>query len=356
MATIVVVGARSQLGRQIAARLRADGHTLRLIASDIAKEPLETLADQHVEGVTASSFDRCVQALTGADMLVIAATPDRPMWVGAAVKCQCPLVDCASEQHEIAGVFDELAQLPCVLGAGLAPGIPDLLVNATLDRITPAVTAVTTAFSWPDRNFPPASLKGSVGRRRAIAGTLTNPGMRLVDGRGVVEEIGERRQPVWFPRPVGSQFALAWPSVSWFTLPERINGLHTSEHFVVVGGWRSEVLQALSNLARRQRGARWLEQRATRPVASIDSSRLRWACVTELHTEKLFWRAWAYGHDPYLVSAAMVGKAVTALTNGEVSDRQSFASLPNPETVLDDLTQACGLRWTVSEAIERRLT
>lgn len=354
MATIVVVGARSQLGRHIATRLRADGHTLRLIASNVTKEPLETPADQHIQVVASPSLDSCVQTLTGADLLVIAATPDRALWVGAALKRQCPLVDCASEQHEIADVFAELAQLPCVLGAGLVPGITDLLVNATLDRITPAVTAVTTAFTWPERNFPPASLKGSLGRRRAIAGTLTNPGMRLVDGRGVVEEIGERRQPVWFPRPVGSQFALAWPSVSWFTLPERISGLRTSEHFVVVGGWRSEVLQALSNFAQRQRGARWLQQRATKPVANIDSSTLRWACVAELHTEALFWRAWAYGHDPYLVSAAMVGKAVTALMNGEVRDRQSFATLPNPETVLDDLTQACGLRWSLSEAIERR--
>lgn len=348
MATIVVVGAQSQLGAQIAARLHAAGHGLRLVASHAATQPFDTSHQHAVTVLESPTPDTCEALLDGADVVVIAATTARPMWVRAAVARHCPLVDCASEQHELAEVWDELAALPCVLGAGLVPGLADLLVNATLDRMTPAVSAVSTAFTWPDRNFPPVSFRGTKGRRRSVAGTLIHPGMRQVEGKAVDEEIGERRKPVWFPRPVGPQFALAWPSVSWFTLQQRISGLATSEHFVVVGGWRSEVLQALSNVAHSARGARWLTARAATSVRNREPSLLRWACVAEVHAKGVFWRAWAYGHDPYAVSAATAATAVTALLDGHIHTRQSFATLAHPVNLLDDLTAVCGLRWSVS--------
>ena len=354
MATIVVVGAASQVGAHIATKLRADGHRLHLVVSNRSIESLSTLGEDTVTVIEPAMADKAAWVLAGADAIVIAATTERQQWVKAAIAARCPLVDVASEQQELADVWEALASLPCVVGAGLVPGITELLINATLERITPAIHTVTSAYTWPDRNFPPAGFSGSQGRRLAVVGTLQHAGMRLVDGLGVNTEIGERRQPVWFPRPVGPQFALAWPSVSWFTLPQRISGLRTSEHFVVVGGWRSEILQALSNLARGKRGLRWLTKRAHRSRRLGEPAKLRWACVAELHADDAFWRAWAYGHDPYQVSAEMVSAALAALLEGKVDSRQSFASMPEAEQLLDDLTASTGLRWSVSVAIAQK--
>ena len=234
------------------------------------------------------------------------------------------------------------------------PGIADLLVNLTRSRFQPSVTKISTAYTLPDRNFPPSSFQGSAGRRRAVAQTLTHAGIRIANARAVAEPIGERRTPVWFPRPVGPQYGLGWPSVSALTLPAQIPGLESYENYVVVGNWRTEAAQALSNLAQRDRGARWLHQRAEKPSRRTEATGLRWACVAEMRGGGTFRRAWAYGKDPYAVSAAMAVVAVGALLRGEVYARASMAMLSDAEQILDDLTATTGLRFSVSDPMEDR--
>lgn len=350
MATIAVIGARSRLGRALGERLTQNGHTVRALSTtppEATGAGNDTLTYDSVINPTTRS---CSQALTGAAVVVLAASDRRDLWVAAAVDARVPLVDCASEQHAVAAIYAALKDLPAVVGAGLTPGITDLLVRASHTRFAAPVTTVNTAVTFPDRQFPPASAKGSTGRRQAIAGTLAQGGMRLSGGEQKPEIIGERREPVWFPRPVGPQFALGWPGISALTLPQVLTELTDCNHYVVVGGWRTEVLQALANMGQRQRGARWLATRAARPTNTGDAARLRWAAIAELRDGQTFRRAWAYGRDPYATSAATASIAVDALLNDEVVSRTSLAGLGSAEQRLDDLTATTGLRWSISEA------
>ncbi len=350
MATISVVGARSRLGRALSEQLGQNGHTVRALSTTPPDAVSTDIDIPMYDSVINPTSQSCRQALTGADVVVLAASDRRDLWVAAAVDARVPLVDCASEQHAVSAIYAALKDFPAVVGAGLSPGITDLLVRTAHTRFAASVTTVNTAITFPDRQFPPASAKGSTARRQAIAGTLVHGGMRLLDGEQKPEIIGERREPVWFPRPVGPQFALAWPGISALMLPQVLTELTDCNHYVVVGGWRTEVLQALANMGQRPRGARWLTTRATRPKKTGDPAGLRWACIAELRDGQTFRRAWAYGRDPYTTSAATAAIAVDALLNDEVVSRTSLAGLGSAEQRLDDLTATTGLRWSISEA------
>lgn len=351
MATIVVIGGDTLLGQAVDAALTADGHRVTHVTSHTA----HTSQPRAIRSTAAPDAPATpdVAQLRAADAVVLVATDVPEAWIDACVAARCPVVDVASEQHAVARYRDRFGDLPHILGAGLQPGIAELLLAATRDGFNEPVTAVTTAYTMPDRGLPPVGFRGSVGRRRAVAETLMHGGQQLRHGALVTDALGERRVPVWFPRPVGPQYALGWPSVSLHTLPAELPDMTRYEHFMAVGGWRAEVLQALANNAARPRFAQWLTRRANTPTRTADPASVRWACVTEMHGEHRFRRAWAYGRDPYQISAAVAAVAAARLLDGAWRGRSLFAAA-NPSAVLDTLTRRTGMRWVVTDASERR--
>lgn len=344
MAAVAVVGAHTVLGAHVVAELARLGHET-ICASD-SDRPTHDTPNRVV-----NTDSEIANLVTSVSCVVIVHTKNRESLVAACVTQNRPFVDLASEQHHVASYFALLGDTPCVIGAGLIPGIAELLIAATAPMLDGAVDTVTVAYTFPDRRFPPASLKGSAGRRRDVAGTLIHSGMQLQDGVWKPDLIGDTRTLMWFPRPVGPQQALAWPGVSRFTLPGALPKLTNFTQYMVVGSWRTEIFQALANMAAKPRFAARLTRRAAKGSAPADVTTLRFACVVEARSGVTFRRAWAYGRDPYALTAVLAGRVVTQILAGAITKPTSFVSMPAPHDQLDDLTAHTGLRWSVSDEI-----
>lgn len=342
MATVGVVGAHVTLGARVWTHLEACGHTV-IPAADTP--PAAT-------GATWCGLARdpdLADYLGMVDVVIIVHTATRDRLVTACIAERRPFIDLASEQHQVEGYFDRLADTPCVVGAGLIPGLSELLIGAASRMMAHPVQAVTAAYTFPDGNVPPASVRGSAGRRLAVADTLLTPGMQLRNGRWHTDPIGDQRQLVWFPRPVGPQQGLAWPSVTRFLLTDALPEVQHFTQYMVMGSWRAELAQACANQAHRPRLAAWLRRRAANGGHVPDVTELRFACVVETRDQASFRRAWAYGRDPYFVSAVLAGRWVDALANHTVQQPTSYLTAVAQHDVLDDLTETTGLRWSVSD-------
>lgn len=344
MARVAVVGAHTILGARVVAELARLGHDV--IGASDREAPTHDAPNRVLN--TDSDITNLV---TSVQCVVIVYTEKRESVVATCVTQNRPFVDLASEQHQVARYFTTLGDTPCVIGAGLIPGIAELLIAATAPMLDRAVDTVTVAYTFPDRRFPPASLNGSAGRRRAVAGTLTHEGMHLKDGQWRPDLIGDTRTLMWFPRPVGPQQALAWPGVSRFTLPGALPKLTNFTQYMVVGSWRTEIFQALANMAAKPRFTARLTRRAAKGSAPKDVTTLRFACVVEARSGVTFRRAWAYGRDPYALTAVLAGRVVTQILAGAITQPTSFVSMPAPQDQLDDLTAHTGLRWSVSDEV-----
>lgn len=344
MSAVAVVGAHTTLGERVVATLTALGHAVTRVSdidrptADPANRVLHTDHDIH-------------ELVRSVDCVVIVHTAKRVPLVAACATGARPFVDLASEQHQVDAYHAQLHQVPCVLGAGLIPGIAELLVATTAPMLNGPIDTVTIAYTFPDRQFPPASVKGSAGRRMAVADTLIHSGMQLHAGTWQPDLIGDRRTLVWFPRPVGPQQALAWPGVSRFTVQAALPHLTHFTQYMVVGSWRTELFQALANMSQRAHFAARLKRRAARPSAPKDPTTLKFACVVEVRAGGVFRRAWAYGRDPYDITAVLAGRAVTRVLAGEVTQPTSWVSVARAHDQLDDLTEQTGLRWSVSDEI-----
>ena len=130
-------------------------------------------------------------------------------------------------------------------------------------------------------------------------------------------------------------------------------GVETVRTYEAVTGWRAELLQATANLARSERGRRWLARRAAAgppPPTAVERAETRWGCVAEVAGSATVGRAWAYGHDPVRLTAliatvlarTLLATPAHVLPGGAVAPSEVIPA----RAMLDELAERTDLRWS----------
>jgi len=191
------------------------------------------------------------------------------------------------------------------------------------------------------------------GERRAAIAALGVPGTALVSERRVEEHPGQARRLAWFPRPVGPAHAAAVPGGEVHTVPLHLESLTTIRTYEALPGWRAELLQAQANLARTGWGRRMLARRlAGRRSAAGPATRAgqRWGCVAELAGQGELGRAWAYGHDPVVTTAALACELAARLEETPAvpgrGGSRAPAQIDDAARILDAVAERTDLRWS----------
>lgn len=264
--------------------------------------------------------------------------------------------------HTELGPHAERSGSRVIAGAGLRWTLGDALAAEAAGTVHDP-RAVHVAYTG---GGGPASWRlGTPGERRARIAGLGAPATALVDGGEVDELPGEVRRLAWFPRPVGPSHAAGVPGGEFVTVPRHLPGVTTVRTYEAVSGWRAELLQATANLARSERGRAWLARRGARGARSpspVERTRTRWGCVAEVAGSATVGRAWAYGHDPVRLTAAIAVLLARTLL-ATPSDALAGGALAPSEVVparmlLDELAERTDLRWsrtTVELPAEARL-
>lgn len=138
MTRILVTGGTGEVGRAAVARLRASGYAVTVAGRRPAAQTADYL---QCDIFDTSSLNA---ACRGADLVLNAAGPSSAIGARvarAALQAGAAYVDVAGdpplwrELAEDAGLRDALSRLPCVLGAGLTPGLAAMLPRYALARL-----------------------------------------------------------------------------------------------------------------------------------------------------------------------------------------------------------------------------
>lgn len=341
VSSIALIGAGGLVGGLVADGARAMG-------LEVVEVPRSTL-DAGGEALRS--------VLAGSSVVVNAAGGEQGMaetLVAAACASGGHVVDVVPEQAHVRALHDAGAR---ALGAGIAivPGAGfQHLVGDTLAHLAGTATVpareIHVAYTLPDRGGLLAD--ASMGRRRSAAHELTSPALALVDGELRAEPIGEQRRLAWFPRPVGPAHAASVPGGEALSVPRHVPGVDTVRTYVALTGWRSELLQFAGNLARFEMARERLTRRVTRarpPMGEPRRAAIRWAAVAEANGRSGVARAWAYGRDPYRLTAAGALACAELLRSATApAGVISPAELCPPAELLDLLTVRTDLRWSIS--------
>lgn len=341
MSTIALIGARGLVGGLVAEGARARG----LGVVEITRSTLDAGGE-------------ALRSVFAGSSVVVNAASGEPGMAASLVAAACAsggrLVDVVPEQAHVhalhdAGVRASDAGSAIVAGAGFQHLLGDTLAHLAGTATVP-VREIHVAYTLPDRGGLLAD--ASLGRRRSAARELSAPALALVDGELRSEPIGEQRRLAWFPRPVGPAHAASVPGGEALSVPRHVPGVDTVRTYVALTGWRSELLQFTGNLARFEAARERLTRRIARvrpPMGEQRRAAIRWAAVAEANGQDGVARAWAYGRDPYRLTAAGALACVELLRDAACpSGLISPAELCPPAELLDRLTVRTDLRWSIS--------
>lgn len=339
--TIALIGARGLVGGLVADGARASG----LEVVEVPRAALE------------AGDEALAAAFTGSSVVVNAASGAPGMaetLVAAICASGSHLIDVAPEQAHVRALHDAEAVAreagsTIVAGAGFQHLIGDTLAHLA-GTATTSPREIHIAYTLPDRGGLLAD--ASAGRRRSAARELTSPGLALVDGELRPEPIGEQRRLAWFPRPVGPAHAASVPGGEALSVPRHVPSVGTVRTYVALTGWRSELLQLTGNLARVEAVRERLTRRIARPRPPMGEARratIRWGAVAEANGQDGVARAWAYGHDPYrLTAAGALACAELLRASTPPAGVLAPAELGPPGELLDLLAVRTDLRWSLS--------
>lgn len=357
MAVVGVAGASGIVGRDVVVGLCRASHDVVAIGRDVGRLSGAGFPDAVRQRVDDGSVPAAT-VVGDLDVLVVTAgsrgagdDPRRRAIVGA-IEAGTAVVDVDPEQAAILDVVGLAhdATAPVVLGAGLQPAMGELLGALALGVVELPVE-LHTAYTFPDAGSPPLHRRASAGRRGSAAQVLGVRGSARLRGEDVEELAGEMRRLAWFPRPVGPSHAAAIPSGESVLVPRWAPDIQTVRSSVAIPSWRAELLQASANLAGWGPGRRWLGTRLLRQRPQPGQARraaLRWGCVAEVSGGDELSRAWAYGHDPYGLTARIAVRVVQAVVGADVpAGVTSPARLADPAQLLDDLGRDTDTRWSL---------
>lgn len=362
MARIAVLGASGYTGRLVVAELARRGRGAIAIVRDPdrlrARLEGEMAGIDEVRVADAADPAGLRATLDDVDVLVTTVGPFESLGrdvLDAAIASRTHYVDVTGEQsfvhwaHTERDVDARRAGVVAVPACGLEFLVGDALAGVAAASVAwPAEAHVAYAL------FPARRRRGvlSAGTRRTLAGVLRSGALALEDGRLEPERIGESRRLAWFPRPVGPRHAAGVPGGEPITLPRHVAGLRTVRTYLALGSWKAELLQLAASTLR-ARPARNLLARALQgggegPSLSVRAA-TRWACVAEVSGRDGIARAWANGHDPYVLSATAAVAVAEALAAGAGEPGVLAPSMPHgPGELLDELATRSDLRWSLA--------
>lgn len=362
MPTVAVLGAEGLVGGLVVEELGSRGIAARPIVTGQGRDPVSRPA-----GTRAGQADDEValaEALVGCALVIDASGGDDDV-VGlrlrACRRAGVDVVDVSPNQDHLLRLLEgeeDLARagIRVAAGAGLQHLVGDVLAHlagealpAPSDELGGWVREVHVAYTLPNRGGPLAA--ATAGRRRSAAHALTAPGYGLVRGERRIEGVAEHRRLAWFPRPVGAAHAASVPGAEALSVPRHLAGVQTVRTYLAVPGWRAELLQFAGNLARSEVAGQTLTRTLSRSRPAPTPARrgrIRWACVVEAAGQGGIARAWAYGHDPYrLTAVAAVVCAQDLLAGAHPPGVVDPSAVRAPAAMLDELSIRTDLRWSV---------
>lgn len=355
---IVVLGASGATGRAVAVSLAARG--FEMVAAGRSRDRVAAALDGVEGAVEPRAVDvtepaRVRDLVAGAAVVVTAVGPFDALGrvvLDAALDAGVAYVDTAGEQPFVAwartsrhdrAVADGVTVVP---GAG-AGGLPGDLLTALAGAAVDGPCEVHVAYA-----FPGGLWRGSsAGTRRALATLVGAPALAHVAGGLVEERLAESRRLAWFPRPVGPRHAAAVPGLEPLSVPDHRPDATLVRTYLSLSTPASEALQLLGNLGRwgpARDGLRRLLEPSPRRSGPGPGDRAghRWACVAEVADARTVGRAWAYGRDPYALTAASVTAVVERLVAGGVpAGVVAPALVGDPAELLDRIAATTDLRW-----------
>jgi uncharacterized protein YbjT (DUF2867 family) len=366
--TVAVLGAAGAVGRTVVSGLLAAGHRV----VPLVREPdRHTEVLEAVDGEVAAAAGELAPArdadaadppsvtaaLDGAEVLVSVVGPARQLAAGvldAAVDAEVHLVDVGAAPSYLRWVHDERATavarrgLTVVPGSGIAPFVGDLLTAIAGAAVTDP-DEVHVAYALPGGGHLGDA---TAGVRASLAAGVGHPLLARVDGVLVEELAGEQRRLAWFPRPVGPHHAAAIAGGEPITVPRHLPAVRTVRTYLAMPTWRAELAQFQASAARWDRVRRTLVGRLEQGRAEPSASRragLRWATVAEVQGQEGVARAWAYGHDPYVLTARVACEVVERIRTGRAPvGVLTPTQVGAPPELLDALAADTDLRWSVA--------
>lgn len=363
---IGVFGAGGYTGRLVVAECIRRGHRPVVIGRDVARVRAALVDDavdvEHELTAIRAADVTHPETLRAAfqDLAVVVTTVGPFDLLGhevldAAIDTGTHYVDVTGEQPFIRWAYGQ--RDAAVRAAGIvavpAAGFEFLPGDLLADLAAGAVSwpdEVHVAYTVPSRGGVQRAL--SAGTRRTVLTLLDRPGVALERGELVEERAGEVRRLAWFPRPVGPRHAAGIPGGEPISVPRHVPGLRTVRTYLAVPGWQAELLQLAGNVARwgptRRALVRVLGGGQGGP-SPVRRRVTRWGVVAEAEGTDGVARAWAYGHDPYGLTATAAVVVGEAIMTGEVTPGVlPPAAVGAPGQLLDELARRSDLRWSVA--------
>ncbi|MFN2555372.1 MAG: saccharopine dehydrogenase NADP-binding domain-containing protein [Nitriliruptorales bacterium] len=359
MAVVGLLGASGYTGRLVARAL--DRRGMAFVAAGRHPQRLRTAVEgldhaQSVRVVDVHDRDALTALCREVDVLATTVGPfvalGQPV-LEAAVAAPCHYLDACGEQPFLAWAFETQggpaakAGVSAVLACGFWGIMGDLLAHLAAAAVAGAVEIHAAYIARG------AGISASKGTRTTISRLLARRGHAFLDGHLVEEGLAEVRRHAWFPRPVGPRYTAGIPGVEPLTVPRHVPEVRLVRSYIALPGPLLDLTQLIANLARwepaRVAATRLLERGPEGPGEKGRQS-VRWACVAEAEgaTGEVA-RAWAYGRDPYGLTAEAMAAAAERLVAGlgEATGCVAAAEALDPAGLLDDLADATGLRWSV---------
>ena len=322
---ILIVGGYGTVGRRIAADLAPD-YPGRIVVAGRSLERATQLAVELGYGVRARQANvddpaSIAVALEGVGVVVSCIDQREPHLLSAAIAHGLAYTDITPhlmQRRPAQAMKAEAAQTGAriLLGAGLAPGISNMLARLGADRVGAVESIVSNTLLSVGDVYGPAS-------RSYIMEEIALSYSVLIDGRQQPARafVGSARVP--FPSPIGWRTAYLFPFSDQVFFPETLGARSSFARLTLNPAWLGGLMSALvrlgvPSLMRRRAGAQewfsrlmgWLQGK----YASLDW----YSVVVEVRGSRGFVRASVIGRAQAAGTAIGAAALTRALAEGEV--------------------------------------
>lgn len=372
MAAVAVLGAHGLIGGLITTELAAN-HTVVALGANVPTNRAPT-SQPAINTQVVTNTESVIQAARGCDMLINASSsPEHDIHAitSALAAMGTHVIDTSADAASSAALYLDASlarsSATVVPGAGLQHLVGDLLAHVGAQSMRQAggqANEVHIAYVTPD---DPMFRNASRGRRRSWLMTLGAGAPALQYGEVTEQPLGAWRRLAWFPRPIGPSHAAEIGGGEVYSVPRHVPDAQVVRTYLVVGGWRAELLTTMANAMRWTPTQRLLQRRLGRRTTPPRTARhpQRWAAVAEVaaasvddpdrpQTQALgarpgaLVRAWAYGRDPYQLTAVAAVVAAEQVLRAGMTGVCAPSELGEAAVLLDELAARTDLRWSVT--------
>jgi len=359
MKDILIVGGYGTVGRRIAADLAPD-YPGRIVVAGRSLEKATQLAAELGYGVHARRANvddpaSVAAALEGVGVVVSCIDQREPHLLHAAVAHGLAYTDITPhlmQRRPTQAMKAEAARngAHILLGAGLAPGISNMLARLGADRVGAVESVVSNILLSIGDVYGPAS-------RSYIMEEIAQSYSVLMDGRQQPAHafVGAARVP--FPSPIGWRTAYLFPFSDQVSFPETLGAGTSFARLALNPAWLGDLMSTLVRLGvpalmGRRAGA---QERFNRLIGWLQRkyTGLDWySVVVEVRGSRRFVRAGLFGRIQAVGTAIGAAALARALAEGEVEHSGiSFAEQTVPPGPFFERLAARGLEPVMEEQL-----